>query len=67
MHTTRITTAPEEPYIDARALAGIMGVSHASVKRMVSEGLPSETWGMKRTRRFRASDALAWARCRAEV
>jgi hypothetical protein len=64
MNTPQITTAPEEPYIDARALAGVMGVSHASVKRMVAEGMPSESWGMKRTRRFRVSEALDWARGR---
>jgi phage terminase Nu1 subunit (DNA packaging protein) len=37
-----------------------MGVSTATVDRLVSEGMPSVTWG-RRTRRFRATAAIAWA------
>jgi phage terminase Nu1 subunit (DNA packaging protein) len=37
-----------------------MGVSVATVDRLVTEGMPSVTWG-RRTRRFRASVAIAWA------
>jgi hypothetical protein len=31
---------------------------------MVAAGMPSETWGMARTRRFLASEAMAWAHAR---
>jgi len=41
-------------------LARLMGVSVATVDRMVAEGMPSVTWG-RRTRRFRPSVAIAWA------
>jgi phage terminase Nu1 subunit (DNA packaging protein) len=37
-----------------------MGVSVATVDRLVNEGMPSVTWG-RRTRRFRASVAITWA------
>jgi phage terminase Nu1 subunit (DNA packaging protein) len=55
---------PAEVYIDASRLAVLMGVSRTTVKRWTAAGLPSETWGMKRTRRFRLSEAIAWARAR---
>jgi hypothetical protein len=42
-----------------------MGVSTSTVKRMVAAGMPSETWGMARTRRFLPSQAMAWAHARA--
>jgi phage terminase Nu1 subunit (DNA packaging protein) len=57
---------PREPYIDARQLADVMGVSTRTVKRWVAAGCPSETWGMKRTRRFLASEVIGWARARDE-
>lgn len=38
-----------------------MGVSTTTVKRWVREGMPSETWGMNRTRRFLPSQTIAWA------
>jgi hypothetical protein len=57
-----MTVVPEEPYVDARVLAKRMGVSVSTIKRWVREGLPSETWGMKRTRRFRVSECMAWRR-----
>jgi phage terminase Nu1 subunit (DNA packaging protein) len=57
-----MTTTPAERYVDGRELAALMGVSVRTIKRMVAEGMPSETWGMKRTRRFLPSVALAWAR-----
>jgi phage terminase Nu1 subunit (DNA packaging protein) len=41
-------------------LARLMGVSVATVDRMVAEGMPSVTWG-RRTRRFRPSVAIGWA------
>jgi len=40
-----------------------MGVSLATVDRLVTEGMPSVTWG-RRTRRFRASVAIGWAEAR---
>jgi phage terminase Nu1 subunit (DNA packaging protein) len=49
-----------ERYVDRHALARLMGVSVATIDRMVRAGMPSETWGM-RTRRFLPSEALTWA------
>jgi len=51
--------APER-YVSRSELAEIMGVSLATVDRMVAEGMPSVTWG-RRTRRFRPSLAISWA------
>jgi excisionase family DNA binding protein len=51
-----------ERYVDARELAELMGVSVRTVKRWVAAGAPSETWGMRRTRRFLPSDVITWAR-----
>jgi hypothetical protein len=48
-----------EPFVSRRQLALLMGVSIATVDRMVAEGMPSVTWG-RRTRRFRPSIAIAW-------
>jgi phage terminase Nu1 subunit (DNA packaging protein) len=53
-----------ERYVDARELAELMGVSTTTVKRMVAAGMPSETWGMSRTRRFLPSQAMTWVRNR---
>jgi phage terminase Nu1 subunit (DNA packaging protein) len=58
------TPACSERYVDARELAELMGVSPRTIKRMVTAGMPSETWGMSRTRRFLPSEAIAWARAR---
>ena len=52
-----------ECYVSRLELAGLMGVSVATVDRMVAEGMPSVTWG-RRTRRFRPSLAIAWAMAR---
>ena len=49
-----------ERYVSRVELAAIMGVSLATVDRMVAEGMPSVTWG-RRTRRFRPSVAIDWA------
>jgi phage terminase Nu1 subunit (DNA packaging protein) len=49
-----------ERFVSRSELAGMMGVSLATVDRMVREGMPSVTWG-RRTRRFRASEAISWA------
>jgi len=56
--------ATPERYVDARELASLMGVSTRTVARMVAAGMPSQTWGLKRTRRFRPSEALDWAASR---
>lgn len=58
---TGLPVPERETYVTRRELAALMGVSESTVKRMVREGLPSETWG-RRTRRFKPSRALAWAR-----
>jgi phage terminase Nu1 subunit (DNA packaging protein) len=50
-----------ERYVDRQQLADIMGVSVATIDRMVAKKMPSVTWG-RRTRRFKPSTALAWAR-----
>jgi hypothetical protein len=52
-----------ERYVSRAELAEMMSVSVKTIDRLVSEGMPSETWGM-RTRRFLPSRALAWARSR---
>jgi hypothetical protein len=56
-------TAELERYVSRHELAGLMGVSIATIDRMVTEGMPSVTWG-RRTRRFKPSAAMAWARTR---
>lgn len=52
--------AEAERYVSRAELARIMGVSVATVDRMVAEGMPSVTWG-RRTRRFSPSAAIGWA------
>jgi phage terminase Nu1 subunit (DNA packaging protein) len=59
--------APLERYVDARELAELMGVSPSTIKRWVAAGMPSETWGMNRTRRFLPSQAMTWARNRTTI
>lgn len=56
-----------ERYVKALELAALMGVSERTIKRMVAAGMPSETWGMSRTRRFLPSQAIAWARDRTTI
>jgi excisionase family DNA binding protein len=53
--------AVPEPFITRRELAELMGVSVRTIDGMVARGMPSVCWGI-RARRFRASEALAWAR-----
>jgi len=55
-----------ERYVTRAELAEIMGVSVPTIDRLVREGMPSETWGI-RSRRFRPSEAIAWARARRGV
>jgi hypothetical protein len=62
-----MSVAQGERYVDARELAALMGVSTRTIARMVALGMPSETWGLSRTRRFLPSQALAWARLRATI
>jgi len=59
-----IASEPER-YVNRQELAQLMGVSVATVDRMVAEGMPSETWG-RRTRRFLVPAALDWARAQGE-
>ena len=54
-----------ERYAAARELAELMGLSVKTVRRLTAQGMPSETWGMARTRRYLASECIAWARTRA--
>jgi len=53
---------PPEAYVDIRELARIMGVSKQTINRLRRAGMPSETWGMSRTRRYLPSQCIAWAR-----
>jgi phage terminase Nu1 subunit (DNA packaging protein) len=52
-----------ERYVTRTELARIMGVHVNTIDRLVREGMPSETWGV-RARRFRPSVAIDWARGR---
>lgn len=61
MTVTGLPTREPEAYVSRAELARIMGVHVTTVDRMVRDGMPSETWG-RRTRRFRPSLAMAWAR-----
>ena len=54
-----------ERYVDAPELAELMGVSTSTIKRWRLEGMPSQNWGMKRTRRYLPSVCIAWAQARA--
>lgn len=61
-------TAPVlERYVTAGELAELMGVSVRTVERMRAAGMPSESWGMNRTRRYLPSQAIAWASSRATI
>jgi hypothetical protein len=57
---TGIAPPGVECFVSRAELARIMGVSVATVDRMVTDGMPSVTWG-RRTRRFRPTEALSWA------
>lgn len=54
-----------ERYVTAGELAELMSVSVRTVNRLTAAGMPSETWGMARTRRYLPSQALTWAHARA--
>ncbi len=49
-----------EPYLDARTLAQLMGVSLSTVRRWDREGMPSENWGL-RLKRYQLSRSKQWA------
>jgi hypothetical protein len=61
------TATPRERYVDARELAELMGVSPTTIKRLTGAGMPSETWGLSRTRRYLPSEAIRWASGRATI
>jgi phage terminase Nu1 subunit (DNA packaging protein) len=46
-------------------MAAILHVSLRTLDKFVAEGMPSENWGL-RSRVFKPSEALAWARDRGE-
>lgn len=50
-----------ERYVTARELAELMGVSVRTIQRLTTPGMPSENWGMSRTRRYLPSQAMTWA------
>lgn len=54
-----------EKYVTRLQLAELMGVSPRTISRMMAEGMPYETWGV-RARRFLPSVAMEWARSRAK-
>lgn len=51
----------QEPYISRQQMADLMNISLDRLDHLVKQGMPSQTWGLRR-RVFRASVALAWAR-----
>lgn len=61
MSVQALTTPEPERYVTRAELADLMGVSVTTIDRMVRQGMPSVTWG-RRTRRFRPSIAMQWAR-----
>jgi phage terminase Nu1 subunit (DNA packaging protein) len=61
-----LATREVEPYVTRAELASLMGVSVRTVDRLVCDGMPSVCWG-RRTRRFKASIALQWAKSRDAV
>lgn len=52
-----------EPYITREELAAIMGVHVKTIDKLVRDGMPSTTFGL-RARRFLASTAIGWANAR---
>ena len=55
-----------ERYVTAGELAQTMRVSLSTIRRWTAEGMPSETWGMARTRRYLVSLCVGWARARGD-
>jgi phage terminase Nu1 subunit (DNA packaging protein) len=52
-----------EPYLNRVEIATFMRVSERTIDRWSTEGMPFETWGL-RTKKFRASEVVRWARSR---
>lgn len=48
-----------ERYLSRRELADRLGIGLKSVDKLVNEGLPSHTWGL-RTRKFLWSEVRRW-------
>jgi hypothetical protein len=65
--TERLPVNRLERYVTADELAELMGVSRATIGRMTRAGMPSEDWGLKRTRRYLPSQAIEWARKRRDT
>lgn len=61
---TKPIPASPEPYLSRMAIAEHMGVSTGTIDRWCREGAPYETWGL-RTKKFRATRVVAWAKRRA--
>jgi hypothetical protein len=61
-----VVVAPVERWVDRRELARLLGVSVSTIKRWHGEDppIPSESWGMKRTRRYLPSACITWAQGR---
>lgn len=64
MTVTGIAPPVPEPYVDRRRIAEHLGLSVATVDRLVADGMPSVTFGL-RTRRFKRSAVDAWLNARA--
>lgn len=62
-----MTIPAVERYVTAAELAALMGVSARTVRRMTAAGMPSESWGMGRVRRYLPSEAMGWASARASM
>jgi excisionase family DNA binding protein len=60
-----LPTQEPERYISRRELAALMGIHPTTVDKLVKKGGPSVTWGL-RTRRFKASVFLAWAKAQGQ-
>jgi hypothetical protein len=50
-------------FVDARALAKVLGVSVAAIRKWTRQGMPSQNLG--RSRRFQIDQCLAWCKQRA--
>lgn len=55
-----------EAYVDRAELARLMKVSTRTIDRFITEGMPSETWGLARRRYFLASECIDWAQRRTQ-
>lgn len=60
----RLPAPAPERYVTRREIAQLMGIGLTTLDAFVKAGMPAETWGL-RSRRFLPSEAIAWARARA--